>query len=295
MSLKFKGEWRFKPPSDGAFVNEQIPAAAVSEVIDLIMKVATQGPRQDVLEHFKGYFCGAAGAAHVRSSSESWSERDLRTYATEAARNAPLFIEAFCDACAAFGKGDEDLYAPDVDTINELLAKHRIGYTIRPPLLEARETSTQLVEVTPAPPTLAETAVETVQASLRRSEELLAQGHGREAVQESLWLLETVATTFRGMDTATGTVEGKYFNQIVKELRKGAPGTTLDRVLDWVTGLHGYLSSPTGGGVRHGLDLSDGVPVGEPEARLFCNLIRSYLSYLLTSHERLSRVRGGTT
>ena len=43
MPLKFKGAWRFKPPSDGAFVNEQIPAAAVSDVIDLIMKVGKKG------------------------------------------------------------------------------------------------------------------------------------------------------------------------------------------------------------------------------------------------------------
>ena len=44
-----------------------------------------------------------------------------------------------------------------------------------------------------------------------------------------------------------------------------------------------------GGGVRHGLDLNDGVPITEPDARLFCNLIRSYLSYLLTVHQRLGR------
>jgi hypothetical protein len=31
----------------------------------------------------------------------------------------------------------------------------------------------------------------------------------------------------------------------------------LNQVLGWMTALHGYLSSPTGGGVRHGLDLND--------------------------------------
>ena len=51
--------------------------------------------------------------------------------------------------------------------------------------------------------------------------------------------------------------------------------------------LHGYLSSPTGGGIRHGLDLSDGNPVQINEARLYCNLIRSYITYLSTEHERL--------
>jgi hypothetical protein len=53
--------------------------------------------------------------------------------------------------------------------------------------------------------------------------------------------------------------------------------------------VHGYLSSPTGGGVRHGLDLQEGVQVSENEARLFCNLIRSYVGFLLVEHERMAR------
>lgn len=104
-----------------------------------------------------------------------------------------------------------------------------------------------------------------------------------------MWLLETVATAFRGLETETGSVEGKYFNQIVRDLRAAAPGGVLNRMLDWVTGLHGYLSSPTGGSVRHGLDLSSGVEIDDTEARLFCNLIRSYLSFLLVEHQRLLR------
>jgi hypothetical protein len=104
-------------------------------------------------------------------------------------------------------------------------------------------------------------------------------------------LLETVTTAFRGVETATGTVEGKYFNQIVRELREVDSSATLKRVLDWISGLHGFLSSPTGGGVRHGLDLDAGVQIGENEARLFCNLIRSYLSFLLIEHQRLARPR----
>lgn len=65
-------------------------------------------------------------------------------------------------------------------------------------------------------------------------------------------------------------------------MRRIAKGSTLERVLEWVTNVHGYLSSPTGGGVRHGLDLNAGVLIGANEARLFCNLIRSYISYLLS-------------
>ena len=291
MPLKFKGEWRFTPPPDGKFRNQRMPGGAVEACIDLIMKVATQGKRQEALEHFKGYFCEASGATHVWSSSVSWSETDLRTYAEQAAQNAPLFIEAFYDACQAFAGDDPDLYAPDAAKINALLVEHDVGYEIRPPRLVLREKEAPLVSVAEPPSTLAEQAVEVFQASLRRSEALLAEGQGREAVQESLWLLESVATAFRGLETSSGTVEGKYFNQIVKDLRRLSPGTTLDRVLDWLTALHGYLSSPTGGGVRHGLDLRKGVSIGDNEARLFCNLVRSYLSFLLSEHDRMARAK----
>jgi hypothetical protein len=62
---------------------------------------------------------------------------------------------------------------------------------------------------------------------------------------------------------------------------------TLDFALNGITQLHGYLSSPTGGGVRHGLDCVEGIPMNSGEARLFCNLIRSYADYLLHEHERI--------
>jgi hypothetical protein len=291
VALKFPGAWRFKPPADGRFINEAIPSGAVEECIDLIIKLTTQGDRQEVLEHFKGYFCGASGASHSWSSSASWAETDLRTYAYAAAANAPLFIEAFYEACRSFRGKDPDAWAPDADIISEILGKHGIGYVIKPPRLEPREEAAPVVSVAPPPPSLAERAVEILQKSLARSEQLLVQHRGREAVQESLWLLETVATAFRGIETATGTVEGKYFNAIVRELRDADPRGTLKRVLDWINGLHGYLSSPTGGGVRHGLDLNEGAEIGDNEARLFCNLIRSYLSFLLVEHQRLVRGR----
>ena len=51
--------------------------------------------------------------------------------------------------------------------------------------------------------------------------------------------------------------------------------------------LHGFLSSPTGAGIRHGVDLKDGVAIQINEAHLYCNLIRSYITYLIEEHERL--------
>lgn len=101
-------------------------------------------------------------------------------------------------------------------------------------------------------------------------------------------MLETVSTAFQGLSTETGTVEGKYFNKIADDLRQKNQGTTLAQVLDWIKTVHGYLSSPTGGGVRHGANLKQGIAIGVNDARLFCNLIRSYVFYLIGEHERLS-------
>ena len=226
---------------------------------------------------------------HSRISSIGWAESDPEEYTGQAARNAPLFIDAFFDACKTLQAGKEDYYAPDAELINAVCQEHRIGYEIWPPDLVLRGEFTHLVAVPERPPTLAEEAIFLYQQSLQRAEQLLSDGHAREAVQETLWLLESVATAFRSLEATGDAVKGKYFNQIVRDLRNLFQGTTLALVLDWTTQLHGFLSSPTGGGIRHGLDLRQGLGISHNEARLFCNLVRSYLSYLLAEHERLTR------
>jgi hypothetical protein len=291
--LKFDPKWRFQPPPDGAYRNSEIPREALWDFDSLIGRVATQGKRWDMLEHFKGAFSRAAGQSHFVSSSESWAETDLSSVMSAAAENAPLFLEAFHEACEELRA--EGLFAPDFAMINTVCEKHRVGYVLKPPELLLRETLSATanapVPVVERAPTLAEQAVEVLQQSLERSEQLLAEGHDREAVQETLWVLESVTTAFRGIESEGEAIRGKYFNEIVRDLRRLARGSTLERVLDWMAGLHGFLSSPTGGGVRHGLDLNTGVPIGPTEARLFCNLIRSYTGYLLAEHERLRSPR----
>jgi hypothetical protein len=289
MVLKFPTVWRFHPPGGGRLNTECIPGGAVDDFLGLIRKTATQGDLQDFLEDFKGFFCSANGEPHYRSSNASWADTDLQQQMSDAATNPPLFLEAFFDACEAIRKRPGDLFAPDSAMINEICQKYDIGYKIvLPELLLVDEHSVYLIPVPERPPTLAEKAHEIVESSLQNSERLLSEGRDREAVQEALWLIETVATAFKGIDTGTRTIEGKYFNQIIKELREPHSGKTFEMVLQWITALHGYLSSPTGGGIRHGLDLKEGLEMSPNEARLFCNLIRSYLSFLLTEHERLS-------
>jgi hypothetical protein len=271
--LNFDGKWRFETP--GA-----IPNGVVNEFSNLIGKVAAQGDRRELLEHFKTYFANAAGLTSNWSSNVSWAETDLDNYMRQATENAPLFIEAFYDACEALRPA---IVAPDVAMMNRVLSRCEAA-----PNLISRNPHSPIA-VTERVTSLDEQAQEIIQKSLRQSEELLSEGRTRQAVQEILWLLETVSTAFQGLDTGSGTVQGKYFNKIAQDLRRRHKGKTLDQVLNWTTTLHGYLSSPTGGGVRHGADLKSGIAMQHNEARLFCNLIRSYISFLMAEYDRLSK------
>jgi hypothetical protein len=133
--------------------------------------------------------------------------------------NPPLFLEAFYDGCERIRSRSGDWFAPDVAMINEVCCDHGIAYTLEPPNLILRDTAASIIEVQERPATIADVGLNTLNASLHRAEELLREGHGREAVQESLWLLETITTAFRSLDTETGTVEGRYFNSIIRDLR----------------------------------------------------------------------------
>lgn len=293
MTLKYPIAWRAFPPENGVYINKSMPPEAVEELLGYIRKLSIQGSRWDIFEHFKSYISSSLGNPHYRSSSESWAESDLVTSLDSAAENAPLLIEAFHEACASLKRKNPELWIPDDELINTTLKKNNVGYRIQGTRLVSLESSPPAIPAPAAPATLEQTALDIYQRSLTRSEELLSQGHAREAVQESLWLLETVSTAFKGLETESGTVAGKYFNHIVRDLRKLHPGTTLDRTLEWVSSLHGYLSSPGGGGVRHGLDLSSGVQLSPNEGRLYCNLIRSYLGYLLAEHGTFQGARSG--
>jgi len=279
--LKFNGAWRFDSPG-------RIADDVSAEFSRLISRIAAQGDLQVVLEHFKNYFAGAAGTTSNWSSSASWAETDLRRCMNTAAENAPLFIEAFYDACEALQRAHPHYVVPDVDLINRALSNHNGGYQIQPPDLVSQNAQ-HAIEVPQRPLSLDQQAQEIIQRSLRQSEQFLSEGRDRQAVQEIIWLLETVSTAFQGLDTGSGTVQGKYFNKIAQDLRSHHKGKILEQVLAWVTTLHGYLSSPTGGGIRHGTDLKTGIVIQPNESRLFCNLIRSYISYLMAEHTRLSK------
>ena len=273
--LEFDSAWRFDSPA-------KLPSEACREFFRFACRSATLGDQWKVLETFKMHFADAADESYCRSSSCSWAETDLERFLSSATRNAPLFIESFYEACLAVE--DAGAPVPDVDALNRVLLRHEAGFVIHPPRIVRSDTETSAPPV--RSPSVREQTNALIASSLEESRRLLGEGRHRQAILEVLWLLETVSTAFKGTATASGSVEGKYFVKIVKDLRRLHRGKTLDQVLGWVSKLHGYLSSPTGGGIRHGTDIDDPKDLADHEARLFCNLVREYIRYLLAAHER---------
>ena len=273
--LEFDGSWRFNSPGE-------LPDEACRELVSFATRIADQGDTWEVLETFKRYFAPAGGETYYRSSNCGWADTDLQRLMSDAARNAPLFIEAFYEAC--YAAKEVGVAVPDVATLNRVLKKHEAGFEVHPPRLVCSNAET--VPVPDRTPSVSEQANTLIQDSLKESERLLAEGRNRQAVQEVLWLLETVSTAYKGTDTPSGSVEGKYFARIAKDLRKLHRGNTLEQVVRWIEQLYGYLSSPTGGGIRHGTDIADPKDLEAHEARLFSNLVRNYVRFLLDAHER---------
>jgi hypothetical protein len=284
MILRIDPRWRGKPPSSNKMETRVIPPEAVESFFSMILKISAQGHPKLVLEHFKRHFSLGMGSIHVDSSSTGWAQSDLQSRMEEAADDAVQFIDSLYDGFQSLVRQNDQFAVPDDATINAVLRDNNVGYTIDSDELRLLDQSAVLVAVDPQPLKLSKEPLDLVQASLNRSEELLEEGHWREAVQESLWLLETISTAFDGYDTKAGSIGGRYFNKIVKDLRSKNAGKTFYIVLGWVTNVHGYLSAPAGGGVRHGLDLNKGLDLSENEARLFCNLIRSFTGYLISEH-----------
>lgn len=240
-----------------------------------------------ILEHFKARFCAAANTDCWLSTNERFASDDLDRGMERAAANAPVFIEAFWDACEELRARHPAMVIPDAGRINRILAGADAGYQLDHPMLIVTRVHIPIT-VPDAPPSLDIQAQALLNESLDASQRSLSEGNVRQAVQEVLWLLETVSTAFRSQEIVDGTIHGRYFNKIIGESRQRGRGHQ-EQILQWMMTLHGYLSSPTGGGVRHGVDLKEGLALGIDEARLYCNLIRSYLTFLIAAHERLSR------
>jgi hypothetical protein len=276
--LEFDGALRWTSPGE-------IPADLVDDVFtEIVMRITGQADPQTLLEIFKRRFAQASGRTASRSSSASWAESDLRDYMRHAAANAALFVEALHDGMSDIQRLHPSVGLPPWHYVNRVLAPS--GYAIAPPNLIIGATGSAIA-VPDNVPSLDEQANGLIQRSLAQSEDLLNSGRYRQAVQEILWLLETISTAFEGSQHGGNTVQGKYFNHIIGELMKFNSGRMLAQASKWIQNLHGYLSSPSGGGVRHGTVLNDAYELSEGEARLVCDLTRSYIAYFLGEHQRL--------
>ncbi len=270
MALTMPTAWRYGSP--GA-----MPPAAINAFNSLVHSIASQSESSwSIFEMFKAKFNGGQSW----SSSESWAISDLHGAMMSAGNNAPVFISAFWDGCAQIQSAHPEIGLPDEDIVNQILYEHEVPFEVSPPALLARHPQTPIVVQAPQK-SLGQRAHELIHTSLDQADRLLLEQRPRQAVQEILWLLETVSTAFQGQESGSGTVEGKYFNEIIRALRKNNGGSALAEALGWMTKMHGFLSSPGGGGVRHGTQLAADVSPSLREAHLYCNLTRSYISYLL--------------
>src|SRR5258705_6322578 len=122
--LNFNHAWRFASPGE-------IADGVSDDFLAFIKKVASQhADRQYVIEHYKTYFADAAARPSYKSTGLGWAETDLKSYMSDAASNAPLFIEAFVDAGVSLQMKHPQFVVPDVPTINSILARHGAGYEI---------------------------------------------------------------------------------------------------------------------------------------------------------------------
>jgi hypothetical protein len=270
MSLIIPNEWRYGSPGG-------LDLTVINEFNSLVQDIASQSESWSIIELFKRKFNPGCGA----SSNESWARSDLHNFMHWAADNAPKFIAGFWAACEQVKQEYPDVGLPDADVLNRILAAHDVPYEIKLPHLVGRGLQTNVVVKAPEK-SLDERAHELIRQSLDEADRLLLEKRPRAAVQEILWLLETVSTAFQGIESGSGTVEGKYFNDIVRDLRRHNQGLALAQIVTWMSKLHGFLSSPSGGGVRHGAQLAQEIAPTLAQAQLYCNLTKSYIQYLLT-------------
>jgi len=277
--LQFNNQWRYYPPGT-------IDKKIINDIFNnVISPIKTNIEKQEIYEIFKRHFAGQTGGPTGRSSDESWAQSDLYTAMYRCGeKNVALFAEALYDGLMEIESGGKTSAIPPWEYINASLAPS--GFAISPPYLIASDNYVP-IEVPDVNPSLDEQAKERIQSSLRHSEAHLRTGSYRAAVHETLWLLETITTAFRGVQASEGSIQGKYFSKIIVDLRRLHQGKTLDQVMSWLDKMYGYLSAPDGGGIRHGSTLDRHVELTQNEARLFCDLTRSYITYLLSEHSRL--------
>ena len=275
--------WELSPPPDGTYVNSVIPPTALEEFFRLVELTARRAEPEEIYFIFRAAFQKSVGVTPYRSSSLYFAPGDAKEAMERVVSNAPTFIAAFYGACSEAAERFGASCVPDLTVLNDLLEKHRIGYMVDPPNLRLREFGSPVVV---APSTLLERAHERFSNAIGRSEQLLNEGKGEEAVRQIWWLLESISNAFADLTINGRKITGGYFNDIIKSIQQAASGDTLGSVARWLLGLQGFLSGPDQGGIRHGSRLHvEGLQLHE--CSLLYNLTRSYISYLLCEYEQI--------
>ena len=176
--------------------------------------------------------------------------------------------------------------------MNRILGAHGIGYRLAPPNLETLGEPAPLIEVVIPAATRGRARTEVIRAYLSTALLIISSG-GRIALRDGI----VMATGQRDYHLqracfAERPGERRLLNTIVGDLRRLQLGGVLPHATRWMEALYGYLSAPGGGQIRHGMNLSNEIQLNRNEARLYCNLIRSYMDTCSESTSA-SRIESG--
>ncbi len=172
-------------------------------------------------------------------------------------------------------------------TMNRVLSEQNTGFVIQPPNLISQDAQ-ELINVSEEPLSLDQQAQEIIQQALAQSEKLCLKDMIGQPSRKFYGFSKLSPLPFRGSILTWGPFRGNtsirspmIYEGSIEEVRwrRFLTGSRLYTVI---------CPRPTGGGIRHGTDLKAGIATQPNEARLFCNLIRSYIGYLIAEHKRLS-------
>jgi hypothetical protein len=285
--LKYPAAWRFGPPRSSGSLTDSLPPGAVDGLVKFAMIAAGAhaSGRDRGLEHMKRSISEATGGSYYPSSSESWAETDLRLYVEEGRKNPPALIDGIVTGCrdTPVGTGEGLLFDPG--PINAMLRTHGVGYEVVGDELRL-SSLVGMPESTPAPSLLDNTQAE-LGVAWKRADELLSSGHPDEAVSKIWFVIESLLVAFRGLTIDGKMVEGSYFNEIVKSLRRRDLDPMFKMVLEIATRVHGQLSDPATGGIRHGRDPAL-EPTSQDDGQFLVAQARAIAYYICSQYQRAS-------
>jgi hypothetical protein len=215
--LNFDGNWRYEAPS-------KLPAAAVTGLYELLLRISPGGPAQPMFEILKRHFAMAAQRQVWNSSDVNFARQDLLTEMQAAAENEPLFLEALHDGLVALASHWPGVLLPPWPVINQTLQRFGAAFIVEPPNLVPLKEGLAIASA-PKALSLDAQAREAIQKSWREAEALLESGKPRQAVQ--------VATGDCGDGIARHTARGDHcaralFQPDRRRVSRPSPGSGHD-------------------------------------------------------------------